>query len=118
MNDNADFLQLLMTTIAEHAGKTKPPDPESQTGQTIPCPNCKTALSKQVVKNKVSSNVGRPFAFCQQCCDEGKICFWFLDHGLCDCGCPMYQAEAKKGKNVGRKFEGCSANCKGKFRWL
>jgi hypothetical protein len=64
-------------------------------------------------------NVDRPYVTCDQCSAEGKICFWFLDHGECDlCGSPMYQGPAKKGKNAGRMFEACSQRCPGKFRWL
>lgn len=85
----------------------------------VPCPNCKAKLDRKMVMNENSPNVGRPYAACEHCSGEGKICFWFLDHGECDeCGCPLFQGRAKKGHHVGRPFEACSQKCAGKFRWL
>src|SRR4051794_19516828 len=72
-----------------------------------------------MVMNENSPNVGRPYAACEHCSGDGKICFWFLDHGECDlCRCPLFRGPAKKGKHAGRMFEACSQGCPGKFRWL
>jgi len=122
-NDTDDFLQSLFnsfgpdTTTTERSGDHDIA-PDNTDLKTVPCPNCETDLDAKLVKNKASVNVGRPYIFCEQCSEKEMLCFWFLDWGLCECGCPMYQAKAKKGKNAGRLFEACSANCPGKFRWL
>jgi hypothetical protein len=93
-------------------------DPTATT-KPVPCPNCRAKLERKIVKSETSQNVGRPYVACEQCSAEGKICFWFLDHGECDlCGCPLYQGPAKKGKYAGRVFEACSQGCPGKFSWL
>lgn len=83
----------------------------------VPCPNCKAKLERKIVINDKSPNVGGPYVACEQCSDQGKICFWFLDFGECDlCGCPLYQGAAKR--HGGRMFEACSQKCQGTFRWL
>ncbi len=85
----------------------------------VPCPNCKAKLDRKTVMSDHSPNVGRPYVACETCADNGKISFWFLDHGECDeCGCPLFQNRAKKGQHVGRQFEACSQGCPGKFCWL
>ncbi len=100
-----DFLE----TLLDNTARIRP----------VPCPNCKSKLDRKIVVSESSVNVGRPYVTCDQCSAEGKICFWFLDHGECNlCGCPMYQGPAKKGKNAGRMFEACSHGCPGRFRWL
>lgn len=98
-----------LETLLDHAVRTKP----------VPCANCKSKLDRRIVESENSVNVGRPYVTCDQCSVEGKICFWFLDHGECVlCGCPMYQGPAKKGKNAGRMSEACSQGCPSNFRWL
>jgi hypothetical protein len=85
----------------------------------VPCPNCNAKLERRIVMTETSKNAGRPYVACAKCSENGKISFWFLDHGECDlCGCPMYQGPAKKGGFIGRVFEACSQKCPGKFRWL
>ncbi len=85
----------------------------------VPCPNCNAKLERRIVMTETSKNAGRPYVVCAKCSENGKISFWFLDHGECDlCGCPMYQGPAKKGGFIGRPFEACSKKCPGKFRWL
>ena len=100
-----DFLDIQL----DYTAKCKP----------VPCPNCKAKLERKIVMNENSPNVGRPYAACEQCSSNKKICFWFLDHGECDlCECPLFRGPAKKGKHAGRMFEACSQGCPGKFRWL
>lgn len=78
-----DFLEIQL----DYTAKCKP----------VPCPNCKAKLDRKPVMNENSPNVGRPFVTCETCSSNGKICFWFLDHGECDhCGCPLYRGPAKK----------------------
>ena len=85
----------------------------------VPCPNCHAMLDRKTVMNEKSANVGRPYATCADCAEDGKICFWFLDFGECElCHSPIFQALAKKGKNAGRLFEACSQGCSGRFKWL
>ena|ERR1700722_20788043 len=85
----------------------------------VPCPNCKKKLDRKVVLNDESVNAGRPYVVCDTCSCKGKICFWFLDRGVCNlCNCPMYQGPAKNGKHAGKMFQACSQGCPGKFRWL
>src|SRR5438105_87035 len=78
----------------------------------MPCPNCKTAGWKSVVK-KEGPNTGRPFFSCADC-DH----FEWLDLPLCvSCEHRLADGTKKDGKHKGRKFRWCP-HCKGTFTWL